>query len=216
MTDYRSIPLLFILVTCTFWLAQAQAEENRVTEDKTHVHVWNQFAADCLALSHRLVASRAVRTQSHIGGYQGRPDFYREENVYDQTTGKLISKVQWERENPSRLHAIEVYVRDQQGRTVRDYAAAYLPDYRNAPMQTLINLHAYNGELHSFRQFDASGDRTYEFCEGNYRGKPVQIRLFENDLFGNSPRVDQLMASKLYQTCFQGIPANADAFLKPH
>ena len=105
---------------------------------------------------------------------------------------------------------------DDQGRVVRDYAAAYLPEGRNAPIQTLINLHAYNGGLHAFRQFDASGSRIYEFCEGNHGGEPVRLQLFEEDLVGTSEAAERILASPVYSACFEGLPAQAGRYLDPH
>ena len=57
---------------------------------------------------------------------------------------------------------------------------AYLPVFRNAPFQTLINLHHYEGKLDVFRQFDASGTRIYEQCKGRFLGGEVDISLEED------------------------------------
>ena len=113
------------------------------------------------------------------------------------------------------LHSIEVYVRDDEGRVLRDYGASFLTTHRNSPVQTLINLHNYDQGLHGFRQFDASGDRIYEFCEGRYQGEAVQIRLFEDDLVGTDPRMDRVMESAEYEACFGGLPAGPGEYLTP-
>ncbi len=206
---------LCLLCTAFMASATASAEDHRLREDSVHVRTWNAFAQACLKLHKQLIANHPVRTTTSIGGYARMPKFYKEVDYYDKNTGKLISKVEWEREHPDRLHTIEVYVRDGQGRVVRDYAAAYLPEGRNAPVQTLINLHGYNGGLHSFRQFDASGDKIYEYCDGTYQGKQVKVRLFEDDLYGNSPKIDKLMSSPLYHSCFKGVPETAGKYLTP-
>lgn len=183
--------------------------------DPTHVRDWNAFAAACLDLHERQLAGREVRTEERVGGYVNDPQFYREVDYYDRDSGALLSRVQWEREDPDRVHTIEVFVRDGEGRVVRDYSAAYLPGRRNAPVQTLINLHAYNGDLHAFRQFDAGGDRIYEFCEGRLDGEEVQIRLFEDDLVGVSEPADRIMGSPAYAACFDGVPREPGRYLDP-
>lgn len=193
----------------------AALSAERMREDKTHVRTWNAFAQECLELHERQVAEHEVRSESRVGGYAGEPEFYREVTYYDAETGNVLSKVQWEREDPKSLHAVEVYIHDEQGRILRDYAAAFLPTYRNAPVQTLINLHNYNDGLHGFRQFDASADRIYEYCEGSYQGKPVQIRLFEDQLVGSDDDVEALMQSAEYEACFGDLPERVGKYLTP-
>ncbi len=138
-------------------------------EDNVHVRTWNAFARHLEQLHRRLTSVEGIEVRTSIGGYAGKPKFYREEDYY--LDGRLVSRVQWEREHPENLHAIEVYIRDEQGRVIRDYAAAFLPHYRNAPVQTLITLHRYNGDLHAFRSFDASGYRIVERCDGHRRSQ---------------------------------------------
>jgi len=214
MSPMRKTVLCLLGAACMY-AAVAAAEEHHLKVDSVHVRTWNAFAQACLDLHKQLITSHPVRTTSSVGGYVRMPKFYKQVDYYDKATGKLISQVQWEREHPDRLHTIEVYVRDAQGRVLRDYAAAYLPGGRNAPVQTLINLHGHNGGLNSFRQFDASGDKIYEYCDGTYAGKKVQIRLFEDDLFGNDPQMEKLMASDVYASCFKGVPETAGKYLKP-
>lgn len=107
------------------------------------------------------------------------------------------------KDNPKTLHTIEVFVRDEKGRVARDFMAAYLPFYHNAPTQTLISFHHYNGNLHSFRSFDATGDKILERCQGtDATGNTVNMLLDEDDLF-NDP--DDLIGSKDYKNCFSGL-----------
>ncbi len=197
-------------------VSPADASAGRMREDQTHVRRWNAFAEALLALHQRQLEGRDVREESRIGGYADQPKFYREVRYLDAHMGHLLSVVQWERENPRRLHSIEVYVRDDQGRVVRDYVAAFLPYYRNAPVQALINLHAWGAGLHAFRQFDAGGGRIDEFCEGEHAGRPVQIRLFEDDLYSNEAWVDEVMASPDYLACFASLPMEPGEYLQPH
>jgi hypothetical protein len=216
MTKHRWIIYFHLLLAMVAVQAvQGDTSERRMRVDNERVRVWNRFARECLNLHKQLLQQHEARETSRIGGYDRNPRFYKEVSYYDRASGKLLSRIQWEREHPGRLHAIEVYVRDADGRVQRDFAAAYLPAFRNAPVQTLINLHGYNGQLHAFRQFDASGERTYEYCEGSYRGKPVQIRLLEDDLYGSDPATEALMASPQYKACFEGVPAVPGRYLTP-
>ena len=195
--------------------AWAAPEPGRMHEDRSHVRRWNAFADAVVALHERQVRAHRVRTEESVGGYAGMPDFYREVRYYDADSGRLLSKVQYEREGGA-VHAIEVYVYGDGGRVVRDYAAAFLPGFRNAPVQTLVNLHHYNGGLHAFRQFDASGVRIYEACEGTWQGRPVSLRLFEDDLHDTEGDGARVMASAEYRACFEGLPLEAGPYLRPH
>ena len=82
-------------------------------------------------------------------------------------------------------------------------------------MQTTINFHAYAGKLHAFRQFDASNNRTYERCEGSYRGKEVNIDLDESDIIEFEGEPKTVMTTALYRKCFAGLPKRAGKYLTP-
>ena len=170
-------------------------------EDNEHIRRWNQFALDSLKLHKKMTAGKDLIVKTRIGGYADDKDFYKEESYFEH--GRLVSLVQWEKENPTRLHSIEVYVRDKKGRVIRDYIAAYLPHYHNAPTQTLISFHHYNGDLHAFRSFDASGYRVIERCTGkNSQGQEVNILLDEDELDENP---DNVMNGSDYKQCFSGL-----------
>ena len=169
--------------------------------DNQHVRVWNKFANDTLALHKRLIDGKNVQVKTKVGGYANVKDFYIEHRYFEN--GKLISQVQWEKDDPTSLHTIEVYVHDKKGRVVRDFMAAYLPFYRNAPTQTLISIHHYPEQLHAFRSFDASGDVVLERCTGkDDKGIEVNLLLDENDLIYDP---DDLMTSADYISCFAGL-----------
>ena len=173
-------------------------------EDNNHVRVWNKFANDSLSLHKKLTKGKKLEVKTRVGSYANVKDFYIEHRYFDN--GKLISQLQWEKENPKTLHTIEVYVHDKQGRVIRDFMAAYLPFYHNAPTQTLISIHHYNNNLHAFRSFDASGDTVLERCEGkDNKGQSVNLLLDEDDLF-NDP--DEIIGSKEYNNCFEGFKQN--------
>jgi hypothetical protein len=191
------------------------ASETALKEDKQHVQNWNVFVDHLLDLHKRQIKGREIKTTESVGGYANDPEFYREIIYRDKATGKVLSKLQWELENSNNLHSIQVNIYDKHGRLVRDYSAAYLPRRRNAPVQTLINLHGYNDGLHAFRQFDGSKDVIYEYCEGEYNGKDHQIRLFEDDIVATDYESRQFMKSPIYKACFGGIKKRVGKYIKP-
>jgi len=200
-----------------WWSVPAGAvEATPMHEDSVHVRTWNRFADDLLALHQRRLARREVRTEEHIGGYADISRFYREVSYYDADSGRLLSRIRWEREHPDRVHVIEVFVRDEQGRVVRDYTAAYLPYYRNAPSQTLISLHRYHGDLHAFRTFDASGARIFERCQGTWQGRELDFMLDEDAIYEQEGEPDSVMESPQYKACFGDLQTTAEGYLKPH
>lgn len=211
---YRKILYTLVFMTLPASL-YAQEVEDRLQVDNEHVRQLHTFEKALLNLHNTQLSQHATRTTEAIGGYATHPDFYREVSYFDQKTGKLLSRVQWEREHPDVLHSLEVYVYDDQDRVIRDYLVGYLPYARNAPVQALINLHGYNDQLHAFRQFDVSTDVIYEFCSGQYEGKKRQLRLFEDDIVSTGREMQELMDSPLYQACFKGIPQKLGQYIDP-
>lgn len=183
-------------------------------EDSQHVRTWNKFVDDLLALHKRIIAETPHSMTSKVGGYANFPRFYVEKEYRDKA-GHLLSRVQWEREHPDTLHVIEVNRYDAKGRVVRDYAGAYLPVYHNAPVQTLVSLHGYNGKLHAFRTFDASGDMLYERCQGRYKGKSVDINLDFDDVYVMEGKPDTVLTSKAYRACFHDVAKTAGDYVHP-
>jgi len=196
----------------------ARAEEKHYTrlhEDKQRVKAWNTFAQRLYTLDRKLLAEHELRSETSEGGFAGQPKLYTETRNYERHSNLLLSRVQRMNHDPSLIMLIEVYLYNKAGQVSRDYAAAYLPNHRNAPIQTLINLHAYHDGLHSFRQFDASGERIYEQCRGKYKGKQVLLSL-EEDEFESGPFQDtQTVNSQVYKTCFAGLPMKAGRYLNP-
>lgn len=169
--------------------------------DNVHARVWNKFASDSLALHKKLTDGKNYQVKKSIGSYANVKNFYTEYRYLNK--GKLVSQVQWEKDDPKTLHTIEVFVHDEKGRVARDFMAAYLPFFHNAPTQTLISFHHYTGNLHSFRSFDATGDLVLERCMGkDEKGQTVNMLLDEDDLY-NDP--DELIGSKEYNICFAGL-----------
>lgn len=202
----------------TLLLTTSYAAENEAQvfqEDKKHVRTWNDFAKDLLNLHGKLTQATKTKVVLRQGGYEGFPDFFKEECFHEMPSGRLVSRIQWESRNLKNIHVIEVYIYNSQGKVIRDYTAAYLPQGRNAPVQTLINLHGYQGKMHGFRQFDASGDLLFEQCQGEFSGKPVLIRLFEDDLATGGEKVERVMTSGAYKACFAHVEKSAKRYLTP-
>lgn len=194
-------PILGLLFTATIFSTSPVFATEPLKQDNKHVRVWNKFAQDTLRLHKQLTAGKNLQVKTRIGSYANVKDFYIERRYLDK--GKLVSQVQWEKDNPEILHTIEVYIYDQKGRVVRDFLAAYLPFYHNAPTQTLASFHHYSGKLHAFRSFDATGDKVLERCTGkDAKGQVVNLLLDEDDLL-NDP--DDLIGSKEYNSCFAGL-----------
>lgn len=181
-------------------------------EDPEHIRRWNGFADHLLQLHQAITHDKQVKTVEKLGGYAGLPDFYREITYIDTATQRVLSRIQWETERSDTPHVIEVNVYNDQGQLVRDYLAAYLPYARNAPIQTLVNLHHYGADFHAFRQFDASGNLIYEQCLGKIQGKEVALRLWEQHLSDRSAAVFQ---QKDYKACFYGLLNELGPYANP-
>lgn len=192
---------MMILSLCMPFAVSTALATEAMKGDSKHVRVWNKFANDTLALHNKLTAGKKLDVTTRVGGYANVKNFYVENRYFEK--GRLVSQVQWEKEAPKTLHTVEVYVHDKQGRVIRDYMAAYLPFYHNAPTQTLISIHHYEGDLHAFRSFDASGDVVLERCTGKgTKGQNINMLLDEDDLI-NDP--DDMIGSKDYKSCFNGF-----------
>ena len=201
---------LLVLLFCTPTAMAASAKG-----DNSHARKWNQFANDVLGLHKQLTKKLPVSKTTKLGGYAGDPDYYIQETYTHKKNGKLISIVQWEKATPKNLHAIEVYVRDKQGRVLRDYSAAYLPDYRNAPTQTLVSIHKYNGDLHAFRTYEANGDRIVERCTGKLKDQEINFILDEDEIAHAEAGMTDVMEQADYKACFKGFPVEAGKYVTP-
>ncbi len=139
---------------------------------------------------------------------------------YDTGTGRRLSIVQRELDNPDAIHSISVFRHDARGRVVRDYSSTYLPDYRNAPTQTLAFEHHYPDGVHAYRAYDASGELLDERCEGEIDGKPVFITLDIDEIDAARGERDAngsgIMTTSEYRYCFQGLVDTAANVLPPH
>lgn len=190
---------LFLLVPV---VSNAAGSTTPMSHNQVEVDSWNLFAQRLYILHQHQIAQREIVQQESKGGYSGGKDFYREVKYIDKKTKNLLSRILWEIDNPEQIHEIEVFVYGKNGKLKRDYLAAFFPEQRNAPIQTLINIHYQNDELKSFRQFDASGDKIYELCEGKFFGEPLTISLDDDDFALYSKQTIQIMESQEYLSCF--------------
>lgn len=198
-----------------FVLGATPLMAEKLSEDNEHVKRWNEFADNVLELHNELVDEHPVKVKERVGGYFRQPDFYVEKQYIDESSGEVLSVVQWVKENPEVPHTMEVFIRDDQGRKIRDYTVAFLPGYRNAPTQALVSFHNYNGDLHAFRSFDASGYRVVERCVGTYKGKDVNFILDEGQIADALDGVTDIMQTDKYKACFKGVPQKAGEHLHP-
>jgi len=204
--------VLTLLITTPTWAAD---DAGRVKEDKTQVREWNTFANDLLKLHKQLISRDGLVKTEKKGGYRGRNDFYNEITYRDAKTKKVVSRVQWELENPGNVHVIELFLYDDKGRLSHDYTAAFLENYRNAPNQTLVAAHSYNDGLHAFRTFDASGEAVNEICEGTYKGKSIDISLEDYEVEDMRRGITGGPDKANYKACFGKLGLTASAYLPP-
>lgn len=189
--------------------AAAHAQGQSVQVDEDRVRRSNAFVEEMLRLHEQVLADHEWRSSERLGGYKDLPEFYREVTYRDAKSGRLLSRVQRERTHPERVHGIEVYIYDDEGRLVRDYFAWYLPLYRNAPRQTHINFYSHADGLRGWRQFDGSGLRVYEKCTV---GGKVLVELWDDDISRAEDDPKSAMYTPVYSRCFAGLPEGIAAY----
>lgn len=212
---FSAILLSFIMVI----LSPVNATQNTIMKtDKVHVKKWNNFVSELYQLHVNKTKNIPIRTTETIGGYGGgfaNKEFYREVSYINKNTNKLISKIQWEVDNPNTIHTIEIFLYDAQGKIKTDYYARFLPYARNAPVQTLINLHNYNDDLHAFRQFDANGELIYETCRGRFFNQEVNLHLDNEEIQDFKVNNTDEYLEETYNACFLDLTQTATDYLSP-
>lgn len=207
----------FLYSCCLLLFLQSISTASKAQEEvNLHALTWNRFTENLVSFHQQRIKKLDVTVKEKIGGYAHLPDFYLQKDYF--TGEKLIATVLWERENPEALHSIEVYIHDRQGRVIRDYTAAYLPNYRTAATQTLISLHRYNNDLHAFRTFDASGYRVTERCSGTYKGKEIDFLLDDDEIaeaLDDAYIKQGIMVTADYENCFGDLQQEAGKFITP-
>ena len=172
-----------------------------------------EFHKAVYALHKQQIAGRSVRTEEETGEYKGLAANgyrYRVTTYFDAATGRFLSRVQQDADKPDAIHSVEVNIYDDQGRVIRDYLTIAPPWKPDWPSRAYINLHNYNGQLHSWRQFELDGRVNYEFCEGELEGKHVRIALDWGDLYAMTVK------SPEYHACFDGMSSDWGQYLSPH
>lgn len=218
---YRYYRFCFLLLTLvfSFFVTPLEAKQRLkpLTEDTKQVTQWNRFADSLYVLHQALIKNKSIRTEEEIGGYGGvtAGDFYNEIRYYDSKRNLLLSKVQWELQQPDVIHNIEIFIHDEDGKLLRDYYAGYLPYHRNAPLHTMINFYGDDESLMSFRQFDASGERIYEQCSGKHFSDEVDISLENDEWLAANAESLKLIASEAYIACFGDTPKEVGQYINP-
>lgn len=171
-----------------------------------------EFHRAVYALHLRQIDGRAIRTEEETGEYYGaaaRGYRYRVTRYYDAASGRLLSRLQRDAERGDAIHIAEVNVYDADGRLVRDYLSSAPPWQPAFPTHAYLNLHHYNGQLHSFRQFELDGRVNYEACQGEFGGRRVRIAHEAAD------RTESVTASSAYRACFDGLLGDWSAYVHP-
>ncbi len=207
--------LFLSVLTFTAMAVFAEDKENKLEVDHDQVHGWNQFA-DRIYELHKWRINR-VKTIKKVssGGYDQMENFYQQENFYHVENGQLLSRIKWEADNLDKIHEIELFIYDANGKLIVDYLAAYLPVTRNAPIQTLINFHHYEQYLHGFRQFDADGERIYEQCKGVYFGRDLFLYLDDDAIPYGEPDFEDPLDNEAYHSCFGFLVTEVGELINP-
>jgi tetratricopeptide (TPR) repeat protein len=207
---WMAVAIALIALSSTAWAAST---DQAVRVDQARVDKWNRFADRLYQVHLKRIAAVPVRTESHVGSYGG--DYaagfhFIETSYFDRASGRLLDRVRVNKAKPKVIHTIELNFYDHNGRVIRDYTAAYLPNFHNAPYQTLIDLYSYHGKLKAFRQWDASGEVLREQCEGSYMGKDVSLSYEDYEM-----PTDPMHESGVYLACFAALPKTAGKWLNP-
>ena len=123
-----------------------------------------EFHKAVYALHEKQIAKHKVRTEEETGEYHGVAAAgmrYRITSYYDAASGRLLSRIQRDADKPEAIHISEVNIYDANGTLVRDFFSSAPPWRPTYPSNAYINLHHYNGKLHSWRQFEITGEVNY-------------------------------------------------------
>ena len=210
---YRPIVVSMFLLTTTLTFAVA---DEKLPDDLEKRHqLWNGFVDKLYILHRKKISGDNYYTTEKIGGYGGQAnnlEYYREVHYYDRDSRQLLSIVKWNETYPFGIHMIDVFFYDEKGRVLREYSATYLPSRHTSPSETLIILHYYKDNLHSFREFDASNVHIYEQCD--YLNGEGVFALHYVDI---PDSVSQLAKEKQqdYRACFGHVAESAGIYIDP-
>lgn len=219
MKGLMILAAIFISNLMLFNPVLAKNNDNILKSDQTQVNQWNNFVRELYQLHLALTENIDIETKAVNGGYGGsvaNQNFYKEVSYFNRKSQQLISKIQWEVAHPDTIHAIEVNLYDKNGNIKTDFYARFLPYARNAPVQTLINLHNYTDQLHAFRQFDASGELIYETCRGKFFNEVISLHLDDHEIIDFRTSNDDEVLNEAYASCFFNVSQSATNYLHPN
>ncbi|MDH5445212.1 MAG: tetratricopeptide repeat protein [Gammaproteobacteria bacterium] len=202
--------VLFLVVSLPGY---ATKDPQIMQEDRQQIDDWKQFFNQLVKTHDWYKNNYPIKEVSRDGGYANNSDYYQETSYYHRQNQRLLSRIRWIKNKPGQIHMIEVFVYDEKGRVNRDYLAAWLPGYRNAPIQTLVNLHHYNDKLHAYRQFDASGELIYEQCKGKYFNEKIMLSIEEEEFA--LYRDETADSYETYIACFEMLPKDIGPYQNP-
>ena len=177
----------------------------------------NSFVNDLYVLHKKRLEGREFYIIEEVGGYGGLTndlEFYNKVNYYDSRSKRLLSTIKWEKKNPDNIHMIDLFVYDNKGRLKRKYAAAYLPSRRVSPHKTLISLHYYRNNTHSFREFDAFNVRIYEQCNDIKDANKIYFAFHYEDIPDSYQELD-VEKHEQYRACFEHASSTVEPYNSP-
>ena len=89
-----------------------------------------EFHKAVYALHEQQIAGHAIRTTEETGDYAGvaaKGYRYRITSYYDAATGRLLSRIERNADQPEAIHIAEVNIYDSEGRVVRDFFSSAPP-----------------------------------------------------------------------------------------
>lgn len=171
-----------------------------------------EFHQRVYQLHEKQIAQHTVRTEETTDDYNGlaaKGYSYLNTRYFDTQTGLLLSRIRRDAKAPEFIHIAEVNIYDANGRLIRDFVSAAPPWKPLHPAIAYINLHQYNGQLHSYRQFELDGQVNYEFCEGQLNGKAVRLSIDWRDMN------KQTLSTPEYLACFDGMSGDWKRYTTP-
>ena len=170
------------------------------------------FHRSLYALHEQQISGRKIRTKEEKASYEGAAAAgyrYVETSYYDADTGVLLSRIRRDAARSEYVHIAEVYLYEN-GKLVRDFGSITLPWSPLQPVRTFINFHHYPGTLHSVRQYDYSGEVSYESCKGDLNGKPIRLSLDSLDIDKATKAMPE------YKACFDAMNTDWAQYTQPH
>lgn len=170
-----------------------------------------EFHQALYALHEQQISDKKIRTEEERAAYDGAAAAgyrYVETSYYDEN-GTLLSRIRRDAARPEYVHIAQVYLYEN-GKLVRDFGSITLPWSPLHPVRTFLNFHRYNGTLHSMRQYDFTGQVSYESCKGDWQGEPIRLSLDSIDIDKATK------ATPEYKVCFDDMRVDWAQYKQPH